>query len=67
MMQRRVRRAVQPAVEGLEGRKLQAVTGRLSTYEIQQLMSDLNQAEILASNVAKKRDDTVGGIIDKIG
>jgi hypothetical protein len=66
MMQRRVRRAVRPAVEGLEGRKLQAVTGRISTFEIQQLMSAFNQAETLASNVAKTRAETEDDIIDKL-
>ena len=39
---------------------------KLGNFEIQDLMSRYNQAETLASNVIKKRDDTANTIIGKI-
>lgn len=39
---------------------------KLGNFEIQDLMSRYNQAETLASNVLKKRDDTASSIIGKI-
>jgi predicted nucleic acid-binding Zn-ribbon protein len=37
----------------------------LDNFEIQDLMSQFNQAETLASNILKKRDDTANSIIGK--
>jgi hypothetical protein len=39
---------------------------KLGNFEIQDLMSQYNQAEQLASNVLKKRDDTSNAIIGKV-
>lgn len=39
---------------------------QLGSFQINQLMSDYNQAESLASSVAKKMKDTVGCMINKI-
>lgn len=39
---------------------------KLGNFEIQDLMSRYNQAETLASNVMKKRDDAANGLIGKI-
>ncbi len=39
---------------------------RLGNFEIQNLMSNYNQAETLASSVQKKKDDTASGILSKI-
>jgi hypothetical protein len=41
-------------------------TDRLGSFEIQDLMSSFNQAETLASNILKKRDETSQAIISKI-
>ncbi len=40
---------------------------QMGNFEIQDLMSRYNQAETLASSVQKKKDDTAGGIIQKVG
>ena len=40
---------------------------RLNNAAIQQLMSQLNQAETLSSNLQKKLDDTISGQQQKIG
>jgi hypothetical protein len=40
---------------------------RLDNAAIQQLMSQLNQAETLSSNLQKKLDDTISGQQQKIG
>ena len=40
---------------------------RLGNFDIQRLMSQYNQAEQLASQVQKKKDDTESAIIQKIG
>ena len=40
---------------------------KLGNFEIQQLMSQYNQAETLSANVQKKTDDTRNAIISKIG
>lgn len=40
--------------------------GRLDNFGIQELMSRYNQAETLASSVAKKQDDASNSIIGKI-
>lgn len=39
---------------------------KLGNFEIQDLMSQYNQAEALASNISKKRDDTSNSVIGKI-
>ena len=39
---------------------------KLGNFEIQDLMSQYNQAETLAANVMKKRDDTGNSILGKI-
>jgi hypothetical protein len=39
---------------------------KLGNFEIQDLMSQYNQAEQLASNVLKKKDDTSNAIIGKV-
>lgn len=39
---------------------------KLGNFEIQDLMSNFNQAETLASSVKKKLDDTINAIISKI-
>lgn len=39
---------------------------RMGNFEIQQLMSDYNQAEALASSIAKKRDCVADSIIGKV-
>lgn len=39
---------------------------KLDNFEIQNLMSDLNQAETLSSSVLKKLADTASSIIGKI-
>lgn len=39
---------------------------KLGNFEIQDLMSTFNQAQTLASNVQKKRDDTENAVIGKI-
>ena len=39
---------------------------KLGNFEIQDLMSQFNQAETLTSSVLKKRDDTASSIIGKI-
>jgi predicted nucleic acid-binding Zn-ribbon protein len=39
---------------------------KMGNFEIQDLMSRFNQAETLASNVLKKRDDTANAVIGKI-
>jgi hypothetical protein len=39
---------------------------KLGNFEIQTMMSSLNQAETLASSVLKKMSDTTSGIINKI-
>jgi hypothetical protein len=39
---------------------------KLGNFEIQDLMSQYNQSQSLASSVLKKRDDTLNGIIGKI-
>lgn len=38
----------------------------LGNFEIQDLMSQYNQAETLAANVAKKKDDSTNAVIGKI-
>ncbi|MFO1325193.1 MAG: hypothetical protein U1F15_14175 [Burkholderiales bacterium] len=47
--------------------RLAALDGedKLGNFEIQQLMSDYNQAESLASSIAKKRDCVADSIISK--
>jgi len=40
---------------------------RMDNFEIQRLMSDFNQTETLASNMQKKSDDTLSGIVQRIG
>jgi hypothetical protein len=42
-------------------------TDKLGNFEIQDLMSQYNQAETLSSSVQKKMDDTSSGMIGKIG
>lgn len=44
-----------------------ATQDKLGNFEIQQLMSQYNQAETLSANVLKKTDDTASAIISKIG
>ena len=39
---------------------------KLGNFEIQDLMSQFNQAETLASSVLKKRDDTASSVTAKI-
>jgi predicted nucleic acid-binding Zn-ribbon protein len=39
---------------------------KMGNFEIQDLMSQFNQAETLASSVMKKRDDTANSVIGKI-
>ena len=39
---------------------------RLGNFEIQDLMSQFNQAETLASSVIRKRDDTANAVIAKL-
>ncbi|MBC7778539.1 MAG: hypothetical protein H7125_00405 [Proteobacteria bacterium] len=39
---------------------------KLGNFEIQDLMSQFNEAESLASSVLKKRDDTANAVIGKI-
>ena len=39
---------------------------KLGNFEIQDLMSQYNQVEQLASNIQKKRDDTATALIGKI-
>jgi hypothetical protein len=39
---------------------------RLGNFEIQDLMSKYNEAEALACNLLKKRDDVANGLINKI-
>lgn len=56
----RARIALNDTVKALEGKD------KLGNFEIQQLMSDYNQAESLASTVAKKMNDTVGCMMNKI-
>jgi hypothetical protein len=48
--------------------RLAALDGedKLGNFEINQLMSDYNQAETLASSIAKKRDCIASSIISKI-
>ena len=38
----------------------------LENFEVQDLLSQFNQAEALASNVLKKRDDTANSVIGKV-
>lgn len=40
---------------------------KLGNFEIQRLMSAFNQAETLASNVLKKRDETADHLLKNIG
>lgn len=47
-------------IESLEGE------GKLENFEIQDLMAGFNEAERLASNVLKKRDDTANAVIGKV-
>ncbi|MBC7772938.1 MAG: hypothetical protein H7210_10620 [Pyrinomonadaceae bacterium] len=64
------RRAVQrlEAFAAKFGAKLKELEAqdKLGNFEIQDLMSDYNQTETLASSVLKKRDDTANAIIQKI-
>ena len=39
---------------------------KLQNFELQELMSLFNQAETLASNILKKRDDTADSIVNKV-
>ena len=39
---------------------------KLVNFEIQNLMSEFNKVETLASSVLKKRDDTANAVINKI-
>lgn len=55
-----IRRSFDDAIKDLEAQD------RLGNFEIQRLMSRLNQSETLASNVRKKRDDTRNSVIGKI-
>jgi hypothetical protein len=48
------------------GKKLEG-QDRMGNFEIQRLMSAFNEAETLASNVKKKRDDQIGPQMSKIG
>mgnify|MGYP000339074638 CR=1 FL=1 len=64
------RRAADQLRDVLEGlskslKELEA-QDKLGNMEVQNLMSRFNQAEALASNVLKKRDDTASAIIGKI-
>ena len=57
----RMRKDLEGAMKDLEA------MDRLGNFEIQDLMSQYNQAETLASSVLKKRDDTAGALINKVG
>jgi hypothetical protein len=46
--------------------KLLEAQDKLDNFEIQDLMSEYNEAETLASSVRKKLDDTAAAIIGKI-
>jgi hypothetical protein len=56
----RVRKALEETMKELEDKD------KLGNFEIQQLMSDYNQSETLASSVAKKLTDTLSCVIGKI-
>jgi predicted nucleic acid-binding Zn-ribbon protein len=64
------RRVVEQLRKSLDtlSRKLKELESRerLGNFEIQDLMNAYNQAERLASNVSKKRDDTANSVIGKI-
>lgn len=55
-----LRRALRAAAGGLDGEN------KLDDFETQELMSAYNQAEQLATNVLKKRDDTQNSLIGKV-
>lgn len=57
--------ALKAQFEGI-GKDLEA-EDKLGNFEIQDLMSQYNQAETLASSVMKKRDDTSNALVQKIG
>jgi len=50
------------------GTRLKELEGqdKLGNFEIQDLMSQFNEAETLASSILKKRDDTACAILQKI-
>ena len=56
-----IRKRMEGAMKDLEAQD------RLGNFEIQDLMSQYNQAETLASSALKKRDDTAGALINKVG
>jgi hypothetical protein len=57
----RARKAFEDAMKDLEAQD------KLGNFEIQDLMSRYNQAESLASSVAKRFNDTINCVIRKIG
>ena len=57
----RVQKAFDDAMKDLEAQD------RLGNFEIQNLMSQYNQVETLASSVAKKVNDTINCVIRRIG
>jgi hypothetical protein len=56
----RARKAFEDAMKDVEAQD------KLGNFEIQNLMSAYNQMETLASNVAKKLNDTISCVINKI-
>lgn len=65
---RRQSATLRKALESLEGKMKDLESqDKLGNFEIQDLMSSYNQAETLASNLLKKRDDTANAVIAKLG
>lgn len=56
----RAQKAFGDAIKDLEAQD------KLGSFEIQNLMSEYNQMESLASSLAKKMKDTIGCVINKI-
>ena len=52
---------------GAEGLFVRTALDRLGNREIQRLMSDVNQAEILAAVIQKKKEESERDMNDKIG
>ncbi len=49
-----------------EAMKSMEANGKLGNFEIQRLMSEFNQAETLASQVLKKREETKKSVVSKL-
>lgn len=55
-----LRKKIEEAMKDLEA------NNKISNFEIQQLMSEYNQAETLASQVLKKREETKKKVVSKL-